>query len=162
MLSAIPTVLQVLCRQYMADESRGIHCEDGFTDGYRFQWIDFPLLHQKLMEIQTLVAQEMSNGLNSPMSSNSDLDRSLRTEVASALKDMIVDEAKQNDYTFPLPDQNQPNRIGPDGKDATMRGEGRAAVKITAADTKVDGGAGIKTLGADGANGGKRGNPTWA
>lgn len=37
-----------------------------------------------------------------------------------------------------------------------MRGEGRAAVKITAADTKVDDGAQIKTLGADGAHGGSR------
>jgi hypothetical protein len=134
-------VLLVLCRQCIADESRSLYCEVGFTDDNRFQWIDFPLLNRRLMEIQTLVAQEMSKGLDSLMSSNSDLDRSLRTEVASALKDMIHNEAKQNDYTFPLPDQNQssgPNRIGPDGKDATLRGGGRAAVKITAADTKVD------------------------
>jgi len=57
------------------------------------------------------------------MSSNSDLGRSLRTEVGSALKNTILGDAKHDDYSFPLPAQSQssgPNQTGADVRNATI------------------------------------------
>jgi hypothetical protein len=62
-------------------------------------------------------------------------------------------KAEQDDYTFPFPDQSQssgPSRIDLGDKNATLRGEGRPVVKITAEETKIDDGAGVKVVGADG------------
>jgi hypothetical protein len=56
-------VLQVLCRQSRTDDSRRFYGEVGLTDDYRFLWIDFPLLHRRLMEIQTLSTKKVQEPL---------------------------------------------------------------------------------------------------